>query len=64
MGTRRVEMLMAFRPAGLQTPPGSVPPATPVHVDPEIPANVKLLTRPGGGGLNACHDLLAKTGWT
>jgi Domain of unknown function (DUF4157) len=57
-----VELRMAIRPAGLVTPIGAAPPATPVHVDPEFPAVVKAL-KAGGKGINACHALLSDTAW-
>ena len=56
-----VELVMAIRPAGLIKPIGKAPPATPVHLGPEFPAVVKTLK--AGKGPNACHNLLASTGW-
>jgi hypothetical protein len=55
-----VEIRMAIRPAGLLTPSGASPPATPVHVDEELPGRVASLKR---GDINECHDLLATTAW-
>lgn len=55
-----VEIRMAIRPAGLITPIGVPPPATPVHVDEELPGRVASLKR---GDINECHDLLATTAW-
>lgn len=60
-GKRVVELLMAISPAGLIKPIGTAPPATPVHAGPEFPAVVKVLK--AGTGPNACHNLLASTGW-
>ena len=57
-----VELRMAVRPAGLIKPIGKPPPATPVHVDPEFPSVVTLLTK-GGTGINACHALLSEKAW-
>jgi len=57
-----VDLRMAFRPAGLVSPVGKAPPATPVHVDPEFPAVVKAL-KAGGKGTNECHKLLSDTAW-
>jgi len=51
---------MAIRPAGLLTPIGVAPPATPVHVDATDPARVTALK---GGSVNECHQLLANTAW-
>jgi hypothetical protein len=55
-----VEIRMAIRPAGLITPIGVPPPATPVHVDEESPGRVASLK---AGSVNECHDLLATTAW-
>ena len=55
-----VEIRMAIRPAGLITPVGVAPPATPVHVDEEVPGRVAALK---SGSVNECHDLLATTAW-
>jgi len=55
-----VELRMAIRPAGLLTPIGVAPPATPVHVDATDPARVTALK---GGSVNECHQLLANTAW-
>jgi hypothetical protein len=59
--TRTVELRMAIKPAGLLTPIGKAPPAKPVHVDPESPANVALLK--SGKVPNECHKLLADQAW-
>ena len=56
-----VELRMAIRPAGLIKPVGAAPPATPVHVDPQFPAVVKVLK--AHTGPNACHELLADQAW-
>jgi hypothetical protein len=55
-----VEIRMAIRPAGLITPIGVPPPATPVHVDEQSPGRVASLK---AGSVNECHDLLATTAW-
>jgi len=55
-----VELRMAIRPAGLITPIGAAPPATPVHVDEELPGRVASLR---AGNVNACHKLRADTAW-
>jgi hypothetical protein len=55
-----VEIRMAIRPAGLLTPIGVPPPATPVHVDEEFPGRVASLR---AGSVNQCHKLLADTAW-
>lgn len=55
-----VEVRMAIRPAGLLTPIGVPPPATPVHVDEEFPGRVAALK---SGSVNQCHQLLASTAW-
>jgi hypothetical protein len=57
-----VELRMAIRPAGLVKPIGAAPPATPVHVDPETAAVVKVL-KAGGKAVNTCHALLSGTAW-
>ena len=64
--SRVVEVRMVIRPAGLILPSGAAPPATPVHVDEEMPGRVAFLRgAPGStrGGVNECHKLLAETGW-
>jgi len=61
-----VEIRMAVRPAGLITPIGVAPPATPVHVDEESPGRVAFIKGPKGstkGGVNQCHKLLVETAW-
>lgn len=65
-GARVVEIRMAIRPAGLLTPIGVPPPATPVHVDEELPGRVAFIRgAPGStrGGVNECHKLLVDTAW-
>jgi hypothetical protein len=59
--SRRVEILMASFPAGLNTPPGPAPPSPSVPVGPEFPAVVSTLR--AGRGVNACHKLLSDTAW-
>jgi hypothetical protein len=65
--SRMVEIRMAVRPAGLITPIGTAPPATPVHVEADDPARVRALmgTTPGSGrgSVNECHRLLTETAW-
>lgn len=55
-----VELRMAFRPGGLLTPIGTLPPAVPVHVGPTDQGRVTALK---GGSVNECHQLLASTAW-
>lgn len=59
-GSRTVEIRIAIRPAGLNTPIGTPPPATPVHVNPTDPGRVSALKR---GSVNQCHQLLTATAW-
>ena len=59
-GSPIVEVRMAIRPAGLLSPIGVPPPATPVHVDEEFPGRVAALK---SGSVNQCHQLLANTAW-